>query len=79
MTTDQHVDDRLARLGQLVSGTIAPARERSFFEQHLDEHDITALTPDVAQPLLADFGVMKSGGERLVRERRQEWDAQYEF
>jgi len=33
------------------------------------EHGITALTPDVAQPLLAEFGGMKSGGKRPTRGR----------
>lgn len=36
MTIDQHVDDRLARLGELVSGTTSPAHEQNFFEQHFD-------------------------------------------
>ena len=48
MTTDQHVDDRLAQLGQLVSGTIAPARERNFFEQHFDLPDNPFPPPGIA-------------------------------
>ncbi len=42
---------------------------------HAAENNVTALTPGIAEPLLAEFGAMKSGGEQSTRARRSARDA----